>query len=69
MYKRQGSVDINVSLIVTETPNSNRKGFVASRMSSADLKLYLPKELNLDFLDLNFVWIVANFSFSIIRCY
>ena len=26
------------SLIVTVTPNSNRKGFVASRMSSADLK-------------------------------
>src|SRR6056300_1363589 len=61
-----GSVVTSSSLINTDTPSSFKKGFVASRMSSADLKWYLPKELNLDFLDLNLVWISINFSFNVI---
>ena len=31
-------ISTNCSSIVTDTPSSNRKGFVASRMSSADRK-------------------------------
>ena len=64
-----GKDTISSSVIVTCTPNLNKKGFVASRISSADRKLYLPNELNLDFFDLNSVWIVANFSFIFIRLF
>ena len=61
-----GSVAISSSSILKYTLYLSLNGLSPSSISSADLKLYLPNELNLLFFDLNSTWILLSFSCSFI---
>ena len=60
------SPNVKFSFTIKCTSYLLLKGFNASNISSADLKLYLPKLLNLDFLALNSNCILLNFSVNFI---